>query len=48
MFSLGWLITLAGLGLVVFSYFAGKPDSWSYVGWFGVFIGALIIYVEWR
>jgi hypothetical protein len=45
---MGLLITLAGLSLLLFRYFAIKTATWFDLGWLGIIIGALIIYIDWR
>jgi hypothetical protein len=45
---MGLVITLAGLGLLLIRYFAMKPTTWFDLGWVGIIIGALIIYIDWR
>jgi len=44
----GFLIILAGFSLLLSHYFISTPVNWFYLGWLGVIIGALIIYIDWR
>jgi hypothetical protein len=45
---MGKAIALVGFVILLFNYFDNKPNSWSYLGWAGMIIGAIIIYLEWK
>jgi len=44
--KMGWLIMIAGLGVLLFGCLTGKPDIWFNLGWAGIMIGATIVIVD--
>ena len=44
--KMGWLIRVAGLGVLLFGCLTGKPDMWFNLGWASIMIGATIVILD--